>query len=890
MTYAEVAVGAPAQPGKTFSYSVPEGMEVRPGHAVQVPFGPRQLPGFVFALAQVPGYPETRPITRVVGEEPWLSPQQLSLARWISETYRSPLYSAAVPMVPPGFRQKVQAVYVPLQQPSPILLEGLDERQRTVLDYLTRQGTAGQGELQSRFRKREADIALGQLTRKGLVKRTWVWRRPTVQPKLVRTARLAVPRERALEALQAAARPLPERQRQVLGAVLEAGDEGLPTAELSQRFGAPDAALAALARSGLVVREHRRLVRLAASREAASEALAVTAQPLPPKQREVLDAIIEAGEPGVRVASLPPGAGPALAALAERGLVAIERERVERDPLAGRSYAVTRPLDLTARQARCWDAIAGAMDASAAGPKGEPPVFLLFGVTGSGKTELYLRAIARAVAQGKRGIVLVPEIALTPQTIERFAGRFPGRVAVLHSRLSAGEQFDEWWRIREGRCDVVIGPRSALFAPLPDVGIIVLDEEHEWTYKQEEAQPFYHARDVAIRLGELTGAPVILGSATPALESFHRARSGRYKLLELPERIIESNGSVTVTSRLPAVEVVDLREELKAGNRSIFSRALKLAIDAALDAREQVILFLNRRGSATFVQCRDCGHVARCRRCTTTLTYHSDQVALRCHQCNYQTQPPRRCPECWGQRIRYLGLGTQRLEVETAQNFPRAGILRWDRDVTQGRDAHEAILRQFVEHKADILIGTQMLAKGLHLPRVTLVGVINADIGLYAPDFRAPERVFQVLCQVAGRSGRGAAGGRVIVQSYAPESYAIAAAATQDYASFYDQEIVRRAQAGMPPFSRLARLVYRHSSALAARRECERVHHLLQEELAATGFPNTRVIGPAPAPLERLRGRYRWHLVVQSPDPGQLLDRVTLPTGWTVDVDPVHMQ
>ncbi|MBI3744178.1 MAG: primosomal protein N', partial [Chloroflexi bacterium] len=516
------------------------------------------------------------------------------------------------------------------------------------------------------------------------------------------------------------------------------------------------------------------------------------------------------------------------------------------------------------------------------------------GVTGSGKTELYLRALDMAVAQGKRGIVLVPEIALTPQTIERFSSRFPGRVAVLHSRLSPGQQFDEWARIREGHFDVVIGPRGALFAPQPDLGLIVLDEEHEWTYKQQEQQPYYHARDAALKLAELTGATVILGSATPSIETYHAAKAGQFRLLSLPERI-ESGANGAVTLSMPTVQVVDMRDELKSGNRSVFSRALSAAMHTTLERHEQIILFLNRRGSATFVQCRDCGYVARCRRCTSALAYHADNVNLQCHVCNWHTPPPRHCPTCFGQRIRFIGMGTQRLEQEVAQAFPGAALLRWDRDVTQGRDAHEKILRQFLDHKADILIGTQMLAKGLHLPKVTLVGVVNADIGLYLPDFRAPERTFQILCQVAGRSGRSAAGGRVVIQSYAPDHYAIIAAADQDYEAFYAQEIEKRGELGLPPFSRMARLVYHHTNEGQAQRECERVAGLLRERLSKEGIPNTKITGPAPAAYERIRGRYRWHIVIQGPNPTALLDKSTasddiyLPDGWTVDVDPVQL-
>ncbi len=431
-------------------------------------------------------------------------------------------------------------------------------------------------------------------------------------------------------------------------------------------------------------------------------------------------------------------------ALRGKGLVTIEQVQVYRDPLAHRTFSASAAPSLTAAQQEAWREIRVAIQSDKEWPH-RPPVFLLHGVTGSGKTEIYLRALEQVVSLGKRGIVLVPEIALTPQTIDRFASRFPGRVGVLHSRLSMGEQFDEWWRVREGAFDVVIGSRGAIFAPQPDLGLIVIDEEHEWTYKQQEQSPRYHARDVAIKLAELTGSVVILGSATPDVASYHRSKIGDYILLELPERIAKGG-----EARLPQVEVVDLREELKAGNRSIFSRSLAAQMEKALAAGEQVILFLNRRGAATFVQCRDCGYVLRCRRCDVSLTYHSSGEDLVCHQCNYRTAVPQVCPQCGSKRIKFLGIGTQKVEEETGRAFPHAHLLRWDWDVTRGKHSHEEILDKFLAHKADVLIGTQMIAKGLELPLVTLVGVINADVSLHLPDFRASERTFQILSQVAG--------------------------------------------------------------------------------------------------------------------------------------------
>lgn len=429
---------------------------------------------------------------------------------------------------------------------------------------------------------------------------------------------------------------------------------------------------------------------------------------------------------------------------------------------------------------------------------------------------------------------------------------------------------------------MVIGSRGAIFAPQPDLGLIVIDEEHELTYKQQERPPRYHARDVAIKLAELAGATLILGSATPDVESYYRAQIGKYQLLRLPERI-------SGDSRLPQVYIIDLREELKEGNRSIFSRALARATAEALCKKEQVIFFLNRRGQATFVQCRDCGLVLRCRRCDISLTYHRAEECLTCHQCNYRMPIPEFCPQCWSRRIKFLGIGTQKVEEEAARAFPKASILRWDRDVTRGRYSHEKILKRFVAHEADILIGTQMIAKGLDLPLVTLVGIISADTSLHLPDLRAGERTFQIISQVAGRAGRGALEGKVIVQTYTPEHYAVVFAAGHDYAGFYEREIHYRRQHNYPPFSRLARLLYVHTNAAQCQREAGRVYKVLQSERDSLGMADVALIGPAPAFIRRVRARYRWQIIIRSPDPTRLLNNLRLPEGWTIDIDPVSL-
>ncbi len=421
---------------------------------------------------------------------------------------------------------------------------------------------------------------------------------------------------------------------------------------------------------------------------------------------------------------------------------------------------------LTDEQAGVWAKVAAWFDA----PTLPAPQYLLHGVTGSGKTEIYLHAIARTLEQGKQAIVLVPEIALTPQTVARFAGRFPNQVAVIHSELSTGERYDTWRRIRDGEVDIVVGPRSALFSPLPRLGLIILDEEHESSYKQAAEEwgsntVFYDARTLAIRLAELTGSPLILGSATPSLESYHSAIEGSLTLLELPRRVMGHRSGLgddpptVLYAEMPPVEIVDMRQELRAGNRSILSRSLQAELVSTFQAGEQAILFLNRRGTSTFVMCRDCGHVVQCDGCDVPLTYHERVNVLVCHHCNKRYPIPDTCPECDSKRIKYFGSGTQRLEELVQEFAPRARILRWDADTTGHKGSHEAIMAKFAAHEADILVGTQMIAKGLDLPMVTLVGAIAADTGLFLPDFRSGERTFQ-LAHPGGGPGRAQRAGR----------------------------------------------------------------------------------------------------------------------------------
>ena len=598
-----------------------------------------------------------------------------------------------------------------------------------------------------------------------------------------------------------------------------------------------------------------------------------------------------------------------LKALEDRGLVARGARSVYRDSLADRDFIPTEQLDLTGDQQRVWDHIRQGIETHRTGthqPNNGHYAYLLHGVTGSGKTEIYLRVIDHVLQQGRQAIFLVPEIALTPQTIQRVAARFPDQVAIVHGSLSTGERYDNWRRARKGEIKVVVGTRSALFTPLPDIGLIVLDEEHDHSYKHAPPfnPPYYDARLVAEQIAKTNGATLLLGSATPAMETFYRAQHQELGYLHLPNRIIghrnrvevqaERIGQVTVykpgegaamTADLPPVEVVDMREELKRGNRGMFSHSLHEALKQVVENEQQAILLLNRRGTASYVFCRDCGYKVECPRCDTSMTYHRVDEMLHCHRCGYQQMPPTRCPECGSDRIRYFGAGTQQVESELKRVLPEVRVIRWDADTVMQPDMHEEILGQFVQQQADVLVGTQMIAKGLDLPLVTLVGVVSADPGLALPDFRADERAFQLLTQVAGRAGRGILGGKVIIQTYQPEHPSIVHAAQHDYTGFYAHELLNRRELGYPPFRRMARILVQSTHPVNVQREAERVAETLRHRIAKLQLTDTTLIGPAPCFYSRIDRNYRWHILIRSQDPTRLLEGLQVRSGIYVDLD-----
>ena len=678
-------------------------------------------------------------------------------------------------------------------------------------------------------------------------------------------------------------------QKRLVEALISLGgesDQGVLKAKARLRgFGA---VLRQLRERGAV--EVLRVLELPRSRPLTAQALTIThdLEEIPletlesraPKQAAILRELRESGDAVLQsdVLRKTSSSSGSARALLRKGLVNKSRLVVRRDPFKVEGVAPSEPKTPTREQADAINMIRRGLVAEL------PRTTLLYGVTGSGKTEVYLQSIATAVEQGRGCINLVPEISLTTHLLEHYKSRFGDQVAVLHSRLSVGERHDEWRRIESGEARIVLGARSAVFAPVADLGLVVVDEEHEPSYKQDHS-PRYSARAAAEERARESDASVILGSATPAVESFYRASLGDVQLAVLKTRIDDRP--------MPEVALVDQREEFDAGRRAVFSDLLVERMTERLSRGEQVILFVNRRGYASFVLCRSCGHTPSCPHCDVSLTYHAAAKRLRCHHCGESISAPIACPQCGGVHIRQFGLGTEKVEEEVRNAFADARVIRMDSDTTGRKNAYQQMLGAFREGRANVLVGTQMIAKGLDFPNVTLVGVVSADTMLHVPDFRSAERTFQLLTQVSGRAGRGDRPGEVVVQSFSPEHYAIRSAVRQDYLGFYGQEIAYRRELGYPPFSRLVNIVSSDPIDDTARERLERVADILRSK-ALTGL---EVVGPAPAPLSRLRGLYRWHLIVrgdQGADPRACLremihGREVSGPGLSIDVDPVAM-
>lgn len=837
--YVECAINLPSVAGM-YHYHLPAELEGRvlPGSLLMVPFGAQTVQAIAWRFVSNPDVAQTRAVLAVLDAQPVLTAAQLTLTEWLARETFAPLAACFDLMLPPGMSKEADRLYT--LQPAALPTEGLSNPQERLVNLLRERGA---------LRGKQIDVVMHfkwrEMARK-MEDRGWLVSEPVLPLPSVRTrtgrkVSLAVPAE------------------QISPSIPGLGRAGSDTAR-------------------------RRLAIL--------EFLAGEAEPV---------------DPAWAIAAAGGGTSEDMRKLSELGLVALAEAETWRDPLDRIEFVLAEAPTLTEAQTDVWLPVCAALRAAAQGQPQKPHI--LYGITSSGKTEIYLSAVAEALRLGRQAVILVPEIALTPQTARRFAARFPGQVGLVHSRLSDGERYDTWRRAREGKLAVIVGPRSALFTPLPNLGLIVIDEFHDESYYQSEMPPAYHAVSAALAMARLSGALALMGSATPDVTLMERARLEGWPVLRLPVRILAHRRAVQeqmnrlglpprtlraegegAALELPKVEVVDMRQELKAGNRTIFSRALRAALEEVLANHQQAILFLNRRGTATYVFCRDCGASLDCPRCDIPLTFHVQENepgagSLICHTCGYRRKLPEKCPKCASRQIRQFGLGTEKVESEVLAQFPGARALRWDAETAKQKDAHDLLLAHFTAHRADVLVGTQMIAKGLDLPLVTLVGVILADVGLQLPDYRAGERGFQLLTQVAGRAGRSPLGGRAIFQTYRPENYAIQAAAAQDYEAFLRQELAYRRKLGYPPYARLVRLELRDSDEERAAREAARMGDQVGRWIEASERGAVEMIGPAPCFFNRRDGYYRWQIILRGQDPSGLLRGRPLGS-WQVEIDP----
>ena len=831
--YAEIAVGAGGPQRQTFTWLVPAGLAVQRGSAVAAPWRTGYTLGIVLRLTRSSEVADPRPLERVIGRGPLLSAAQLETAEWISERYLAPLFSAIALFLPP----------------------------------------------QTAARVRKDAAAVAQVIPEP----------PPGAPHLS-----AVPPRGELERLIA---EWPQSKRSRPANLLELLADGCVDAEQAARvLGGPERLAGWLQGTAFAAREGNRLRLKVAPGEARASAAALRRTALERRRLTLLRLLAEGAQNEQDARRRSAATARDVEALIEQGLIARRIVRAPRPALAAPQPAPT----LTADQARAAAAIEAALEAARAAralPRRaahelQARSFLLHGVTGSGKTEVYLAAAANALAHGEGVIVLVPEIALAPQALARFEARFPGRVAVRHSELDPRDAREQWRQVHAGEKPILIGPRSALFGPLSGpgakLGLIVIDEEHEWSYKQAELQPRYHARAAAERLAAALDAVLVLGSATPDVVSMSQAQAGRHQLLELPLRVESGAAGAPAEAALPSVEIVDLREELRRGNRSVFSAALNEALGAALERGEQALLFLNRRGLTAYV-CRACGAAVECSSCQLPLTLHRAEPILRCHECGRRSPLVETCSACGDPRVRPMSFGVQRLEDELHARFGGVPVSRWDRDAVRAAGGHARILEEFAGGRTQVLIGTQMIAKGLDIPSVTVVGVMNADLELRRPDFTAPERTFQLLTQVAGRAGRGRAPGRVIIQTYAPDHYAVQAAAAHDYEGFYEAEMRLRAPLDYPPFGRLALITCSGREQAGAAQLAERLAAELRAAAPRLAVIPPQIVGPSEAWPARLRGSHRRRIVLRGADPAPLLRLIELPRGCSVEIDPVSL-
>lgn len=825
--YVQVIVNVPGVEG-VFDYHVPQEYQddLEVGALVQVPFGRQLAQGIVRAFITTPQVPKTKAIDSVIDPHAVLNPAQQKLAEWIAQETMSPISACIKLMLPPGLSQNVDSMYQ-LVEKSPDV--PLSPTQRRIVGILKEKGAQRGAQLNRAFSHVNWKAAIRRLIQLGIVQSQTYLAPPRVQTKMVRTIHLNIKPQ-----------------------------------DIDQRLGQ-------ISRQGSAYKRRREILQLLSSQPDGIETSLVT---------------MATGATSIDFNRL-----------AEAGIIFFGEIESIRDPLEDYEKISHDPPILTEDQQKIWSQLKDLIERQTL----QKPV-LLHGVTGSGKTEIYLRMVKAVLEQSKTAIILVPEISLTPQTVKRFQARFPGKVGIVHSQISEGARFDTWRRIRKGELRVIVGPRSALFSPLENLGLIIVDEAHDDSYFQDDPPPRYNVIHSAEVYAKLNRALIVYGSATPSIEMMYKAEQQKWPILNLPLRIFAHTDAVRSEFNsgndpsqqklsslpLPTVSIIDMRRELKNGNRSIFSRELHDRIQKTLDDGHQAILFLNRRGAATYVFCRNCGYRLACPRCDIPLTFHADQNHLLCHHCGYTRQMPHTCPQCKSNQIRQFGIGTERVEQEVNKQFPAARVIRMDSGISRQKGIHEVLLRQFADRKADILVGTQMLAKGIDFPFVTLVGVILADVGLSMPDFRGAERTFQLLTQVAGRAGRSPLGGNVIFQTYQPDEYPIRMAAKHDFRSFYELELGYRSKIGYPPFSRLIRLEFQSKDEAEAKMNAQSMAEKILSWIQAGHHKQTDIIGPVPCFFPKLNAIYRWQIILRGPQPIDVLSNRDL--GETlVTVDPVSL-
>jgi primosomal protein N' (replication factor Y) len=833
---ARVAVNVPAVSG-IFDYKLPDALldQMRVGCLVTVPFGQQVVQGIVCELVDKSEVASLKVLIDLLDILPVVTDRQIQLARWMADTYYASFADCLQVMIPPGLGQQADTLYT--LNGEKLIPPDLTELQKRVIVLLQQRGSMRGRQLDAAIPRQNWRGSIKILVNKNFIQSRPVLPKPTVNRKLIKTAQIN---------------------------------------------GTPE-----------IIAE-------------AADTLARKGSPALTRRQAILRFLLKEAMP-INVSWVYAETGGSLAdlhALEEKDLVVLSETEVWRDPLDGIEVETDTPLLLTDDQKAAWQKILPQLNVKMSADDRTP--VLIHGVTGSGKTELYLQAVSQVLRQGKQAVILVPEISLTPQTVRRFVSRFPGQVGLIHSRLSAGERYDTWRRARNGQLSIVVGPRSALFTPFANLGLIVVDECHDDSFYQGDFPPLYHAVETAMAYQKIARIPLLMGSATPSVEMIYRFQQQKWTLIRLPNRIlahqeavrkrldllhqkppaaVQKVGESAVSLPLPLVSIVDMREELKAGNRSIFSRLLLQSLGEVLQAKQQAILFLNRRGQATYIFCRDCGFVARCPRCDLPLALHADTQKLVCHTCGYQREPLDKCPQCGNAHIREFGTGTEKVEELVRTEFPQANVLRWDADTTRQKGSEEILLSHFANHRADILIGTQMLAKGLDLPFVTLVGVVLADVGLNFPDYRAPERTFQLLMQVAGRAGRSVLGGRVVLQTFQPWHYVIQKAARHDVEGFYEKELAYRRQLNYPPFSELIRLEYRNLKWDQAIQNAKGLFEEASQWLSEHAVNDIELIGPAPAFFARMSGYYRWQVLLRGQDLKRIMSALNL-KDWKIEVNP----